>query len=407
MRYLITSMPVLSHLLPLVPLAQQLVLDGHDVLVATSGAAADAARRAGLTTVDAGGSRDARAPYDRLLDIIESGNAGHGPVDEDSLALHGEYFGEVGLRMLDDLLEIGRAWGADAVVYPGIHSAALVAAHQLGAVGILHGYGSPLPTFEPALAHILASRPDLPDRVPEAGIEIDVLPPSLPNFAELPWTNGVPAHRLTMRYGSFNGAADVPRWLLGEREVPRIVLTCGSAEAQSRRGATYRQILEALDGTPCEAVILAGSAQLDLLPDPLPSWVRLEKWLPLKFTLDHSDTIVHHAGSGTVLTAFDSGLTQVGIPMPGTVSVGNARWLPASGAGTMLDLGALDTDELAKAVVTALTSPEQRAAALAVQREIHDMPSVREVATRVSAIVAEYSATKQAADGVEPVGGRR
>lgn len=389
MKYLFTSMPVVSHFLPLVPLAQQLVLDGHDVLVATTGPAADAARRAGLTTVDAGGRLDARAPYDRLLEIIDSGNAGHGPVDADSLTLHGEYFGEVGLRMLDDLLDVGRAWGADAVVYPGIHSIALIAAHHLGAVGVLHGYGTPLPTFEPALAHILASRDDLPDRVMEAEVEIDVQPPSLPNFAELPWTNGPPPHRLAMRYGSFNGAAEVPRWLLGEREVPRIVLTCGSTEAQARRGETYRRVIEALDGTPCEAVVLSGGAVLDRLPDPLPSWVRVERWLPLKFALDHSDAVVHHAGSGTVLTSFASGLPQVGIPMPGTVSVSNARSVVACGAGTMLDLDALDTDELAKAVITALTSETQRAAALAVQREIHDMPSVREVATRLTAIVGE------------------
>ncbi|MCE7000424.1 glycosyltransferase [Saccharothrix sp. S26] len=395
MKYLFTSMPVLAHFLPLVPLAQQLVLDGEDVLVATTGAAADAARRAGLTTVEAGARLDAREPYDRLLRIIDAGDAGKGPVDEDSMRLHGEYFGEVGLRMLDDLLDIGRAWGADAVVYPGIHSAALVAAHQLGAVGVLHGYGSPLPTFDPALAHILASRDDLPDRVPEAEVEIDVFPPSLTNFAQLPWTNGEPAHRLRMRYGSFNGAADVPRWLLGAREVPRVVLTCGSTETQARGGQTYREVIEALDGTPCEAVVLAGSARLDRLPDPLPSWVRVEKWLPLKFALDHSDAIVHHAGSGTVMSSIAAGLPQVGIPTPGTVSVGNARSIEAVGAGTMLDLDALDRGELAKAVLAALTSQEQKDAALALQRELWDLPSVREVATRLGAIVGERTGRRR------------
>jgi glycosyltransferase len=389
MKYLFTSMPVMSHFLPLVPLAQQLALDGHDVLVATTGPAADAARRAGLTTTDAGGRLDAREPYDRLLETIESGGAGRDAVDQDSLTLHGEYFGEVGLRMLDDLVDAGGAWGADAVVYPGIHSVALVAAHQLGAVAVLHGYGTPLPTFQPALDHILASRAELPGGVAEAAVEIDVLPPSLPNFATLPWSNGEPAHRLAMRYGSFNGAADVPRWLLGERKLPRIVLTCGSAEAQARRGETYRRVIDALADIECEVVILSGGAVLDRLPDPLPPWVRVERWLPLKFALDHADAVVHHAGSGTVLTSFAAGLAQVGIPMPGTVSVENARSMVASGAGTMLDLDALDTDELAKAVRTTLTEPAQREAAVAVQREMAGMPSVRDVATRLSTIVGE------------------
>jgi UDP:flavonoid glycosyltransferase YjiC (YdhE family) len=388
MKYLFTSMPVVSHFLPLVPLAQQLSLDGHDVLVGTTGPARDAAHRAGLTTVDAGGRLDARAPYDDLLKIIDSGGAGHDTLDDDALTVHGEYFGEVGLRMLDDLVDVGRAWGADAVVYPGIHSAALVAARALGVTGVLHGYGSPLPTFGPALSHVLASRPDLPDTVAEAEVEIDVLPPSLPNLAELPWTNGEPAHRLTMRYGSFNGPADVPPWLLGERAVPRIILTCGSTEAQARRGETYRRVIEALDGTPCEAVVLAGGATLDRLPDPLPDWVRVAQWLPLKFACDHSDAIVHHAGSGTVLTSLAAGLPQVGIPMPGTVSVSNAQSVVASGAGSMLDLDALDGRELAEAVLTALTSHEQRAAARAVQREMAAMPSVHQVAGTVSEVVA-------------------
>lgn len=388
MKFLFTSMPVVSHLLPLVPLAQQLTLDGHDVLVATTGPAADAARRAGLVTVDAGGRLDARAPYDRLLELIDKGAAGHAPAGEEALRLHGEYFGEVGLRMLDDLVDVGRAWGADVVAYPGIHAGGLVAARAIGAVAVLHGYGTPLPTFDPALAHLLAARDDLPERIAEAEIEIDVLPPSLMNFAELPWTNGRPAHRLAMRYGSFNGAADVPHWLLGPRDVPRIALTCGSAEAQARRGETYRRVIEALEDTDCEAVVLSGGALLDRLPDPLPSWVRVERWLPLKFTLDHCDAIVHHAGSGTVLTSFAAGLPQVAIPMPGTVSVSNAQSVAACGAGRMLDLDALDTDDLAKAVTAALTSAAQREAAVAVRREMEDMPSVRAVSTRIAAIVA-------------------
>lgn len=388
MKYLFTSMPVVSHFLPLVPLAQQLILAGHDVLVGTTGAAKDSAHRAGLTTVDVGGRLDARRPYDDLLGIIESGGAGRDTLDDDALTVHGRYFGEVGLRMLDDLIDVGRAWGVDAVVYPGIHSAALVATRALGAAGVLHGYGSPLPTFGPALQHILDSRPDLPESVEEAEIEIDVLPPSLPNFAELPWTNGKPSHRLTMRYGSFNGPADVPRWLFDRREVPRIVLTCGSTEAQARRGETYRRVIEALDGTPCEAVVLSATATLDRLPDPLPPWVRVEKWLPLTFALDHSDAIVHHAGSGTVLTSLACGVPQVGIPTPGTVSMSNAQSVVAVGAGSMLDVDTLDGAELAQAVHAALHSPQQRAAARAVQQEMRAMPSVHEVATTLSGVVA-------------------
>ncbi len=389
MKYLFTSMPVISHFLPLVPLAQQLMLDGHEVLAATTGPAADAARRSGLTTVDAGGRLDAREPYERLLEIIDSGQAGHGTVEEHALRVHGEYFGEVGLRMLDDLLDIGRAWGVDAVVYPGIHAAGLVAARELDAAAVLHGYGTPLPTFQPALEHMLASRDELPDELAEAEVELDVLPPSIKNFAELPWTNGEPGHWLAMRYGSYNGAAEVPRWLLEERAVPRIVLTCGSNEGLARRGELYRQVIEALDSTECEVVVLSGGAQLERLPDPLPSWVRVERWLPLRFALDNSDAIVHHGGAGSMLTSFAASLPQVAMAIAGTVSVSNAMSVEASGAGTMLDPRDLDNSALADAVTDVLTSQAKRDAAARIQREIQDMPSVRVVATQVSDIVRE------------------
>ena len=389
MKYLFTSMPVISHFLPMVPLAQQLTLDGHEVLAATTGPAADAARRSGLTTVDAGGRLDAREPYQRLLEIIDSGQAGHDTVEEHALRVHGEYFGEVGLRMLDDLLDIGRTWDVDAVVYPGIHAAGLVAARELDAAAVLHGYGTPLPTFQPALEHMLASRDELPDELAEAEVELDVLPPSIKNFAELPWTNGEPGHRLAMRYGSYNGAAEVPRWLLEERAVPRIVLTCGSNEGLARRGELYRQVIEALGSTACEVIVLSGGAQLELLPDPLPSWVRVERWLPLKFALDNADAIVHHGGAGSMLTSFAASLPQVVMAIAGTVSVSNAMSVEASGAGTMLDPGDLDNGALADAVTDVLTSQAKRDAAAMIQREIRDMPSVRVVATQLSDIVRE------------------
>lgn len=387
MKYLFTSMPVVSHLLPLVPLAQQLALDGHDVLVATTGPAAEAARHAGLTTVDAGGRLDAREPYDRLLGVIARGESGHAADDAQALRVHGAFFGDVGLRMLDDLLRIGREWGARAVVYPGIHAGGLVAARALGAVGVLHGYGTPLPTFAPALEHMLANRDDLPDSVPEAEVEVDVLPPSLRNFAELPWTNGTPRHRLGMRYGSFNGAGDVPPWLLGERAAPRVILTCGTTEALA--GDTYRRVIEALDGTGCEAVVLSGGAVLDRLPDPLPPWVRVEEWLPLRFALGQSDAIVHHGGAGSLMTSFAAGLPQLVIPLPGTVSMSNGLTVEARGAGAVLDPTALDAAELAKAAADVLTSPDKREAAVAVRREMEDMPPVRTVAAQISSIVAE------------------
>lgn len=235
MRYLFTSMPVSSHLMPLVPLAHAALAAGHEVLVATGGPAARTARAAGLVTVEAGERLRAREPYEDLLRMLERGEAGTAADDATAFAVHGRAFGEVGARMLDDLIGIARTWGADAVVYPGIHSAALIAARAVGVPAVLHGYGTPLPTFGPALEHLAphAARAGV-EKVWEAEIEIDVLPPSLSNFTEVPTDIGRPEHVLRMRYGCFNNGGDLPRWALERGDRPRVTATCGSAATMTR-----------------------------------------------------------------------------------------------------------------------------------------------------------------------------
>lgn len=390
MRYLFTSMPVTSHLMPMVPLAHALQAAGHEVLVATSGPAQRTAEAAGLVTVDAGGARRAREPYDALLRTLEKSGAGSAPDDETSLAVHGRAFGEVGARMLDDLIDIARTWGAGAVVYPGIHSAALVAARAVGAVGVLHGYGTPLPTFGPALDHL---RPHTEragvHEVTEAEIEIDVLPGSLANFTDVPTDIGKPVHRVEMRYGAYNNGGTLPHWALRRTDRPRVVATCGSAAAMTREGALYRDIVHATGELGAELVLLTAGAELPELPSRLPAHVRPERWVPLRELLVGSDAVVHHGGSGTVLSSFAAGVPQVSLPMPGTVNVSNARSVAARGAGRTLDIDTSGPEEMTEALAAILTDPAHRRAAKEVSAEMAAMPSAALVAARVDGFVRE------------------
>ncbi|NJQ03809.1 glycosyltransferase [Streptomyces zingiberis] len=393
MRYLFTSMPVSSHLMPLIPTAHAALAAGHEVLVATCGPAERTATAAGLVTVRAGADRRAREPYDALLRTLEESGAGSAPDDETSLAVHGRAFGEVGARMLDDLVDIARAWGADAVVYPAIHAAALVAARAVGAAGVLHGYGTPLPTFGPALDHLAphAARAGV-DKVTEAEIEIDVLPGSLATFTDVPTAIGRPAHRLPMRYGCFNNGGTLPRWVLRRGSdaggPPRIVATCGSSPAMTRGGALYRDIVLATGELGAELVLLTAGADLPHLPDELPPHVRPERWVPLRELLDGCDAIVHHGGSGTVLSSFAAGMPQVSLPMPGTVNVSNARTVADRGAGRTLDIDASGPGAVSDALTWALEDPEPRRAAREVAAEMAAMPTPAAVVERMSGLLA-------------------
>ncbi|MGY1456685.1 glycosyltransferase [Streptomyces sp. SS8] len=388
MRYLFTSMPVSSHLMPLVPLAHAAQAAGHEVLVATCGPAERTAVAAGLVTAEAGAARQARQAYDDLLRMLERAEAGSAPDDATSLAVHGRAFGEVGARMLDDLVDIARAWGADAVVYPGIHSAALVAARAAGVPAVLHGYGTPLPTFGPALEYLAphAAKAGV-EKVTEAEIEIDVLPPSLANFTDVPTDIGRPAHRLAMRYGCFNNGGTLPRWAMRRSDVPRVVATCGSSAAMTREGALYRDIVLATRELGAELVLLTADADLPKLPSTLPPHVRPERWLPLRALLDHCDAIVHHGGSGTVLSSFAAGVPQVSLPMPGTVNVSNARTVAARGAGPTLDIDASGPEAVAGALTEVLRDPAPRRAAQEVAEEMAAMPSPAAVVDRISELL--------------------
>ncbi|OKH94007.1 glycosyltransferase [Streptomyces uncialis] len=388
MRYLFTSMPVSSHLMPLVPLAHAALAAGHEVLVATGGPAARTARAAGLVTVEAGERLRAREPYEDLLRMLERGEAGTAADDATAFAVHGRAFGEVGARMLDDLIGIARTWGADAVVYPGIHSAALIAARAVGVPAVLHGYGTPLPTFGPALEHLAphAARAGV-EKVWEAEIEIDVLPPSLSNFTEVPTDIGRPEHVLRMRYGCFNNGGDLPRWALERGDRPRVTATCGSAATMTREGALYRDIVLATEELGAELVLLTADAELPKLPKSLPPHVRPERWVPLRELLDSCAAVVHHGGSGTMLSSFAAGLAQVSLPMPGTVNVSNARTVTERGAGPTLDIDTLGPEAVTAALEAVLRDPAHGRAAREVAEEMAAMPSAAVVIDRIGELL--------------------
>ena len=72
MRYLYTVMPGSSHLYPLVPSIRAARLAGHDVLVATSGAAVRAAVEAGLPVIDTARDHEIVPVFDKMrIDVLD------------------------------------------------------------------------------------------------------------------------------------------------------------------------------------------------------------------------------------------------------------------------------------------------------------------------------------------------
>ena len=135
-RALFLANPLVGHVLPLVPLAAAFRDAGHDVLVATGGDGAEAARRSGLTTHDiAPGVSVARvfagATLRHPVQLIrmvrgDSGTEGVG------LA-----FAAMTARLIDSTLALADEWLPDLVLHEGLAPVGALAAARRGVPSVL------------------------------------------------------------------------------------------------------------------------------------------------------------------------------------------------------------------------------------------------------------------------------
>ncbi|TXS52193.1 DUF1205 domain-containing protein [Streptomyces sp. uw30] len=379
MRYLFTTIPGASHMLPLVPLAHAALAAGHDVLVAANGSARTTAASAGLHTAATDDGRSVR-PYDdlvrRFTETDVSWNLTPGEVIEHVAGV----FAEVAGGMADGLVDIARTWKADAVVYCPPAVAGLLAARAVGIPAVLHGIGTRRPTFRPALNRLapVAERFGVRDPA-EAEVEIDLSPRSLETIHQDAPHQGGAGHTLPMRYAPYTGGAELPDWALRRGDRPRIAVTLGSLRVFYSDGAHLRDILKGTEELDVEVVLTTSGAELTALPSPLPGHVRTVDWMPLRALLATCDAIVHHGGMGTMYAAFDAAVPQLGVPMAHDDGWANAQVPVARGAGLMLEGRKATGTDIADALRELLGEPRYRRASEEVAAEMRAMPTPADV----------------------------
>ncbi|MEU8751201.1 nucleotide disphospho-sugar-binding domain-containing protein [Streptomyces chartreusis] len=391
MRYLFTTIPGASHMLPLVPLAHAALAAGHDVLVAANGSARTTAATAGLHTVATDDGRSVR-PYDdlvrRFTETDVSWNLTPGEVIEHVAGV----FAEVAGGMADGLVDIARTWKADAVVYCPPAVAGLLAARAAGIPAVLHGIGTRRPTFRPALNRLAPVAERLGAPAPaEAEVEIDLSPPSLETIHQDSPHQGGARHTLPMRYAPYTGGAELPDWALRRGEKPRIAVTLGSLRVFYSDGAHLRDILKGTEELDVEVVLTTSGAELTALPSPLPGHVRTVDWMPLRALLATCDAIVHHGGMGTMYAAFDAGVPQLGVPMAHDDGWANAQVLVARGAGLMLEGRKATGGDIAAALRDLLGEPGYRGASQEVAAEMRAMPTPADVVRELPGLLGAAS----------------
>lgn len=368
MRVLFTGPASVGHLFPMVPTAQALQAAGHQVLFAGS-APLDHLRQTGLPTVEIGdGSTllDAfrRASKGSAPQFVTHGNS---PQDTERLAAAG--FAEHGRVTIDDLLAVATAWRPDLIVHAAFQAAAPLVSAALGIPAVVHNFGV-MSGFSMVgrLADLLA------DEYEARGVEgpatrtvLDVVPASL----------GGDGTGRRVRYVPYNGGGTVPRDLVARGSRPRIAVTLGTVVTAFAGVDPVARVISEAASVDAEFLLAVGDTDLSPL-GTLPGNVRALPWVPLAQLLDTADAIVHHGGSGTMLTAAALGVPQLILPQGADhfinveAATGLGFALRSSGDGVDADLlGRLLTDEglrkaaaATQAEITALPSPTDLVASL-------------------------------------------
>ncbi|WP_424185779.1 glycosyltransferase [Actinokineospora sp. G85] len=345
MRILFAVAPAIAHLFPMVTLAHAARAAGHEVVVATAGPAVDGAVRAGLPVVDAAPDTDFGAVFgkstgtadERARQARERGRAMAELGATPDFIL--ERFGKVSDLLADTVLAFARSWRPDLVVHSRVLGAGLLAARDLGVPAVEHGFGflrEPdlpgrfLPHLEPMFA-----RHGVPLELPRVH-PLHIAPPSL--------MIGAPGGR-QMRFVPYNAGGVLPNWLGEPAQRPRIAVTLGTTVPQMAGFGAVQSVLAAAGAVDAEFVLALGAdPDLDEV-GPIPANVRLIGWVPLNNLLTACDAIVHHGGSGTVLTTIAAGLPHLSMPH-GADDFINADLVARNGMGLNLEPGEVDAAAL-------------------------------------------------------------
>jgi UDP:flavonoid glycosyltransferase YjiC (YdhE family) len=382
---LVTSTPGLGHIHPLVPIAQALRDDGHEVTWAVAPSACEPLARLGFRCLPAG--FDQAVVRARLLerepDFLQRVLATP-PRERRRFLLLG-FMADGAVSMLADLPALIDEVGAEVVVHEPNAFAAPAAAAARGIPHVTVGYGGLIPDElldlgVDALAALWGAvgfaAPTL------AGLyEHLYLHPSPPSLGAVPaGRNIVPVRPL-----GFDGADDPPPpdWLAGRgRERPLVYATFGTEIAAL---APVAAVVGALGRLDVDAVLTVGPRTDPASIVDAPANVRLERYVPQRLVLRRASLLVSHAGSGAVLGAAAHGVPQLCLPVAAD-QFENADAVVASGAGLALDPDQVAPEAIAEAATKLLGGTPFAAASARLADEIASMPLPADHVARIEAL---------------------
>jgi len=383
-RVLFSSMGLVGHINPLVPLARALVARGHELRWATGPDGCARVEHAGVDAVPAGITQAERwTELDRRYPEI-----GDLPPQRRPDALFPKLFGAISAPpALADLLPLVEEWRPDLVVNDAAELASPIAAAAIGVPHATHAFGALLP--EP---RVRAGGKEIASLWQAQGLEprpygglyddlyIDIYPPSM----QPPGGDHLGARRY-LRPVPFAGTTTerLDSAILERTGSPLVYFTFGTVFND------YRAFPVALAGLRAAAVGVVVTVGPNADPGslgPQPTNVVVERYIPQTLLLPEVDVVASHAGSGTALAALSLGIPQLCLPQAADQFL-NAAAIAGAGAGISIAPQDVEPASVAAAIRQLLEDDRYRDAARQVADEIASMPSPDEVAAELEALV--------------------
>ncbi len=391
MRVLVTATPGTGHVFPMLPLAAALRRAGHDLLWAIAEDGVEEVRRHGYAVAVAGMNLDERrASLESRLPQIMS---------DPPRARRGQLFSGLFARgaapkMIRELVPVLDSFRPELVIH---EMAELGAAPHAVARGIPHAtvaFSGGLPSaaitaVEDALIPIWASLGlSAPSMSDVAG---DVYFHPFP--ASMGQNSNIAQVRLMRPAELEERNVLVPSWVASfGRERRGVYVTAGTTPIVATL-APWRAIFASLKRIDVDALATIGPKLPIEDLGPLPSNVRVERYVPQSMILDRLSVLVSHAGAGTLLAAARQGIPQLLIPTWAD-QWENSDAIARTGAGILLEENERDAETIHAAVQKLLNDESYRVSADRLAQEIAEMPSPSDhVATLETLLSARRTVT--------------
>ena len=372
MRVLVSGVPGLGHLVPLLDLAGALQLAGHEVRVATNKEFHAVIAGAGLQPVSAGMS-NGQMREERSHRWPETDAQ---PVRVWATRMWAQVMAP---STLEDLLVCMEGWPPDVVLHEEGEYAAPVAAAEAGIPWVTHGWGSPLRS-----ARELAEIEDLASALWEscgrdvpaaAGLYAYALVnPCPPMLQDQPPPGASVVWPIRPRLPEGRGPALEADAYIGFGTVPSL------ANARAQLTAAVR----ACTSRGMRVVVTAPSEQLRReLAELDERLVEAREFVSLPALLCSCKVVISHAGAGTVLASLAAGVPVVLMPRGTPSQLRMADACHQAGVGRRCDPADLDA-----ALDDVINDPAIVAAALAVAREIAELPDASSVVPLIASLAS-------------------